>query len=243
MRYTRRMAAPYELRIIESCVTCKLREDRLFCNLNADALAELDRLKFTASYPAGSVLFREGEAPQAVHVLCQGKVKLSVASQDGKTVILNIAEPGEVLGMSSAISGHPHETTAETVEPVQVTVIKRNDFLVFLERFPEVSAHAARELSEVHNRACKELRLLGLAQSVPQKLAVLFLQWNDKLPPNARGRLSLSLTQEELGQLLGTTRESITRGLGELKRQKMLAIRGVSLQILDEPRLRQLAGI
>lgn len=243
MRYTHPMSAPYELRIIESCVTCKLREDRLFCNLHAEALAELDRLKFTATYPSGSVLFREGEAPQAVLVLCQGKAKLSVASREGKTVILSIAEPGEVLGMSSAISGHPHETTAETVEPVQVTVIRRNDFLAFLERFPEVSAHAARELSEVHNRACKELRLLGLAQSVPEKLAVLFLQWNEKLPANARGRLNLSLTQEEMGQLLGTTRESITRGLSELKRQKIVGIRGVTLHILDEPRLRQLAGI
>lgn len=236
------MSSPYRLQVIESCLTCKLREDRLFCNLNAEPLAELDRLKFAANYPAGSVLFREGEPPKAVMILCQGKVKQSVASPEGKVVILNIAEPGEVLGLSSAISGHPHETTAETVEPVQVNVIRREDFLRFLRQFPEVSTHAAHELSEVHNRACAELRLLGLAQSVPQKLAVLFLQWNDKAPANSRGRLRLSLTQEELGQFLGTSRESVARALSELKRQKIVAIRGSVLQILDERRLRKLAG-
>lgn len=237
------MSSPYELRIIESCATCKLREDRLFCNLHGEALAELDRLKFSTSYPADAVLFREGDAPQAVMVLCQGKVKLSVASSDGKVVILNIAEPGEVLGLSSVISGHPHETTAETVEPAQVTVIRHDDFLKFLQRFPEVSVHAARELSEVHNRACAELRLLGLAQSVPQKLAVLFLQWNEKAPANLRGRLKLSLTQEELGQLLGTSRESIARALSQLRHRKLISVQGATLQILDEPHLREFAGV
>lgn len=236
------MPPPYELRVIDSCLTCKLNEERLFCNLHGDALAELDHLKFSASYPAGSVLFREGDTPKALMILCQGKVKLSVASSEGKVAILNIAQPGEVLGLSSAIAGHTYETTAETLEPAQVNVIRREDFLRFLQRFPEVGVHAARELSEVHNRACAELRLLGLAQSVSQKLAMLFLQWNDKMPAPARGRLKMSLTQEELGQVLGTSRESVARALSDLKRQKIISIRGATLQILDERRLSQVAG-
>jgi CRP/FNR family cyclic AMP-dependent transcriptional regulator len=237
------MSVQYKLRVIESCITCKLREDRLFCNLHGEALTALDSLKFSASYPAGAVLFREGDIPQALMILCQGKAKLSAASSEGKVVILNIAEPGEVLGLSSVISGHPHETMAETLEPAQLDLIRREDFLKFLQRFPEVGVHAARELSEVHNRACTELRLLGLAQSVPQKLAVLLLQWNEKAPPNLRGRLKLSLTQEELGQLLGTSRESIARALGELRRQKIVSARGATLNILNEPGLRRIAGI
>ncbi|MBI2683184.1 MAG: Crp/Fnr family transcriptional regulator [Acidobacteriales bacterium] len=236
------MQSPYSLSVIDSCVTCKLREDRLFCNLKPDALANLDRIKFSTSYAADAVLFMEGQPPTGVMILCQGRVKLSVTSAEGKTVILSIAEPGEVLGMSSAISGKPHEATAESLEPVQVNIIRRNDFLEFLKKFQEVSLHAAQELSHVHNTACREIRMLGLSQSVQEKLANLILQWDERVP-NSKGRLKVTLTHEEIAQLLGTSRETVTRTLNDLKKKKVIAIKGVSMQIMDRDRLQKMASV
>jgi CRP/FNR family transcriptional regulator, cyclic AMP receptor protein len=235
------MATPYGLPLIESCSTCKLKEDRLFCNLNGDALAELDRIRYAASYPPNSVLFMEGQSPNSVMIICQGKVKLSVSSAEGKTIILNIAEPGEVLGLSSAISGRVHEATAETVEPVQVNIIRRDDFLRFLAKYRDVSMHAAQELSNVHNTACREIRILGLAQSVPEKLANLILSWDAKSSAQKRGSMKMTLTHEEIAQFLGTSRETVTRALNDFKKRKIIDIKGATLRITDPARLQAVA--
>src|SRR5215510_9742244 len=136
------------LPLIRSCLTCRFREERLFCNLEADALGELERLKRSRGFSEGGVLFHEGQAAEDVMILCQGRVKLSVSSPEGKKIILSIAEPGEVLGLSSVIAEKTYEATAEALEPVQVNTIARKSFIEFLHRFQNVAVHAARELSE-----------------------------------------------------------------------------------------------
>jgi CRP/FNR family transcriptional regulator, cyclic AMP receptor protein len=231
------------LPLIRSCLSCRFREDRLFCNLDSDALHELERLKRSSAFSEGQVLFHEGQTAEHVMILCQGRVKLSVSSPKGKKMILSIAEAGEVLGLSSVIAEKGYEATAEALEPVQVNTIERKPFIEFLHRFQNVAVHAARELSEAQLRACNEVRLIGLAQSVPQKLAGLLLQWDEKNPESRRGMVKLSLTHEEVGQLLGTSRETVTRALTELKKKKIISIRGVNIHILSAEKLRQAAGL
>lgn len=231
------------LPLIRSCLSCRFREERLFCNLEADALHELERLKRSRAFSEGQVLFREGQAAEEIMILCQGRAKLSVSSHAGKKIILSIADAGEVLGLSSVIAEKAYEATAEALEPLQVNIIDRKPFLEFLHRFKNVALHAARELSEAQIRACNEVRLIGLAQSVPQKLAGLLIQWDEKNPASKRGTVKLSLTHEEVGQLLGTSRETVTRALTELKKKKIIAIRGVNVQILSPEKLRQAAGL
>lgn len=231
------------LPLIRSCLSCRFREERLFCNLEADALDELQRLKRSCAFSEGQVLFRESEAAEAVMILCQGRVKLSVSSPDGKKIILGVADAGEVLGLSSVIAEHAYDATAEALEPVQVNVINRKPFMEFLHRFQKVAVHAAKELSEAQIRACNEIRLIGLAQSMPQKLAGLLLQWSEKNAEGKRDIVKLSLTHEEVAQLIGTSRETVTRCLTDLKKKKIIDIRGVNVHILDAEKLRRAAGL
>ena len=112
------MLAPYGLQIVESCLACKMRADRIFCDLSAAALQAFDRIKYATSYPEGAVLFLEGQAPRGIFMLCTGQVKVSLSDRDGKTIILRIVEPGEVLGLSATVSAKPYELTAETMEPL-----------------------------------------------------------------------------------------------------------------------------
>ena len=227
----------------ESCASCKLKRGRILCDLHDPAaLAELDRIKTTRHYEAGEEIIGEGEMPESIIVICHGRVKLSASSPEGKKIILSVAEPGDVLGLSSAISSRPAEATAEALEPVVVNVVRRADFMQLMRRHLEVGMNAARQLSEVHNRAVNEMRILGLSESVPQKLALLLLQWMEQAPPNARNPLKMSLTHEEIAQLLGTARESASRALSELRRKKIIDIRGVNVHILDERKLREIAG-
>src|SRR5215470_10217260 len=132
LRGGRPMRSPYGLEIIESCINCPHREDRLFCNLGPQAVKGLAAITSTAVYPKGATLFVEGQAPRGVFILCSGKVKLSTSSADGKTLIVRIADPGEVLGLPATVTEKPYELTAEVIEPSQANFISRQEFLNFL---------------------------------------------------------------------------------------------------------------
>src|SRR6202521_5446681 len=92
MRVTKAMKTPYGLQVIESCLSCPMLKDRLFCNLPPGAVEGLDAISSSATYPKGALLFVEGQEPRGVFVICNGRVKLSAGSADGKSLILRIAE-------------------------------------------------------------------------------------------------------------------------------------------------------
>ena len=221
------MPTPYNLRIQEHCATCTLDKTGLFCNMAPDALETLDRLKFTSAYPRGSLLFVEGEQPRGVFILCSGRAKLTTSSSEGKTLIVSIAEHGEILGASASLLGKPYEVSAETIEPAQVNFIRRDDFLRFLATSPEVCMNTARQLSAKYQSAQREIRSLGLSQTTSEKLARLLLDWCARGEETEKGvRVRVLLTHEEIAQMIGTTRETVTRLLSEFRRRKLIDIKG-----------------
>ena len=112
-----KVGSPYGFELVENCVICKLRSDSFFCSLPKAALEAFDKIKYSASYPAGAVLFVEGQSPRGIYMLCKGRVKLSTTSAEGKTLILKIAQPGEVLGMHATVSGTPMKSRRKPVSP------------------------------------------------------------------------------------------------------------------------------
>src|ERR1700676_5544768 len=218
------MLSPYGMEIVESCITCKLRADRIFCDLPEAALQAFEKIKFATAYPQGAVLFVEGQMPRGIFVLCKGSVKLSINSPSGRTMIVKLAEAGEVLGLSATISGKPYEVTAETIDPCQVNFVKRDDFLRFLKDDVEVCFKVAEQLSEKYHIACKEVRSLGLSHSAAEKLAKLLVEWTCKNGESSKAepRLKLRLTHEEIAQMIGTSRETVTRLFADMKKHQTL---------------------
>jgi len=244
--------SPYGLDIIESCLTCKMREDYLFCNLSAPSTKALEAIKSTAAYPKGALLFVEGQSPRGVFVLCHGRAKLSTSSADGKTIILKIAEPGEVLGLSATVSGKSYEVTAELMEPSQANFIGRQDFLNFLRDHGDASLRVAQQLSQNYHSAYEEIRSLGLSHSASEKLAKLLLEWaQDGKNKGGKGqdskdkseiRLTVTLTHEEIAQLIGTSRETVTRALADLKKKQLVSVKGSTVVLRNKAALEKLAG-
>lgn len=235
------MRAPYGLEIIESCLNCPHREDRLFCNLPAPALQRLSSITAPSTYPKGATLFVEGQTPRGVFILCSGKVKLSTSSADGKTLILRISEVGEVLGLAATVSGKPYQATADVLEPTQANFISRNDFLNFLRDNGEVAFRVAQQLSENYHHALSEMRTIGLSHSAGEKLARFILDWcaqHDK--GNGEIRAKLTLTHEEIAQMIGATRETVTRVFGEFKKRQLLEVKGSTVVIRDKAGLEKL---
>jgi CRP/FNR family cyclic AMP-dependent transcriptional regulator len=238
------MLSPYGMEIVESCLTCKLRADRIFCDLSATALQTFEGIKYATAYPQGAVLFVEGQMPRGIFVLCKGSVKLSINSPNGRTMIVKLAEPGEVLGLSATISGKPYEVTAETIDPCQVNFVKRDDFLRFLKDDVEVCFKVAEQLSEKYHNACQEVRSLGLSHSAVEKLANLLLEWSSKNGESSKAepRLKLRLTHEEIAQMIGTSRETVTRLFADMKKHQIVQSKGSTLVIRNTAALREIAN-
>lgn len=226
------MRAPYGLEIIENCLSCPHREDRLFCNLPPAAARQLAAITSPSSYPKEAMLFIEGQTPRGVFILCNGRVKLSTTSVDGKTLIVRIAEAGEVLGLPATVTEKPYELTAEVIEPTQANFIPRQDFLNFLREHGEVGLRVAQQLGETYHSAVAEMRNIGLSHSVGEKLARFLL---DLSVDNGKveARITLTLTHEEIAQMIGTSRETVTRLFSEFKKRQLLQVRGSTIIITN----------
>jgi CRP/FNR family transcriptional regulator len=240
------MPTAYNFHIIEDCLRCTFREHRLFCNLPPEALRKLQSIKATSVYPKGTLLCLEGQAARGVYVLCTGRAKLSTTSSEGKSIILRIAEPGEVLGLTAAVSNSPYEATVETLEPTQANFISHADFMRFLHDYPDVGTKVAQQLT--HNCKCAygEIRSIGLSNSVPERIAKLLLSWAEhpiEFPGKKKSQeisFRVTLTQEEIAQFAGTSRETVSRVLGEFKKKGWLKIKGATWSIQDRESLQKL---
>jgi len=226
------MRAPYGLNILDNCMTCSARGEHLFCNLSVQPGQRLNEIKSTAVYPKGAMLFIEGQMPRGVFVLCSGKVKLSTTSREGKTIITKISDAGDVLGLNAVISNVPYEVTAEMMEPGQANFIPRDSLHLFVKDFPEVAMRVAEQLSRNYFTAYEEIRTLGLAASPSEKFAKLLLTFSTKsTQEDGSAQVKLMLTHEEIAEIIGTTRETVSRLFSEFKKRQLMQARGATLVI------------
>jgi CRP/FNR family transcriptional regulator len=226
------MRAPYGLNILDNCLSCPFRGEHLFCNLAVPAAQRLNEIKSTAVYPKGAMLFIEGQMARGVFVLCSGKVKLSTTSREGKTIITKIAEAGDVVGLNAVISNRPYEVTAEMMEPGQANFIPKDSLTLMLKDFPEASMRVAQQLSRNYYTAYEEIRTLGLAASPSEKFAKLLLSWSTKTTQNdGSSQVKLTLTHEEIAEIIGTTRETVSRLFSEFKKKQLMQSKGATLVI------------
>ena len=235
------MRSPYGLQIIESCVTCPHKEERLFCNLPRRLFSAFLKSPDRPRIRKGATLFVEGQPSRGVFILCSGHVKLSTSSSDGKTLILRISEPGDLLGLPATISGRPYEVTADVIEPTQANFISRTDFLSFLRDHGDAALRVAQELSETYQSAFAEMRTIGLSHSAGEKLARFLLDWSaNHKPENGSVKFNLTLTHEEIAQMIGASRETVTRLFADFKKRNFLQIKGSSVTIKDRSGLERM---
>jgi CRP/FNR family transcriptional regulator len=236
------MSSPYGLSIADNCEKCPLRNADRFCCLAAETLRELNACSHSTSYPQRAMLTTEGQPPQGVFIVCQGRIKLTSMSKDGKSVILRIVQAGEIIGLSAVITNTPYESSAETVLPTQVRFVAANDFLRILGNHPQAASHAAQALGRECVSAYNEIRSLALAPSVASKLATLLLSWCR--PSALKGRelrIHSQFTHEEIAEMLGTSRETVTRVLSDFKKKRVLESRGAGFYVRNLAALEAMA--
>ncbi|MGD0890619.1 MAG: Crp/Fnr family transcriptional regulator [Terracidiphilus sp.] len=213
-----------------------------FNKLSAAARQDLESMVHPTSYPSNIMLYSEKQVPEGIYIVVSGEVKLSMNSSDGKRLILRIAKAGEVLEMASAVSGAQAEMTAETLYPSKIAIIERSEFLGFLGRHLDVYQALTVEISRSLNRTYEQLRTVGLSASAPEKLARLLLDWSENGQKTEAGtRFHFPLTHEEIGEFIGTSRETVTRTLTTFKQRRLVSCNGATLIIPNRVALQTFA--
>ncbi len=225
----------------DDCMNCEHRHLRMFCNLTPDALEDYDRIGIMMNMARGAKLFTEGDPVRNVFVICTGQIKISSTSREGKTMILKLAGPGDVLGLSAVLANVVHEVTAEAIERCQVKTMRKQEFVEFLGRHGIASMHAAQSLSGEYLTVFHDAKRLALSGSAAGRLARLLLDWA-RASANGRSELkfTMALTHEEIANMAGTSRETVTRLLNQFRRDGWLTIRGASMTITNAEQLERL---
>jgi CRP/FNR family transcriptional regulator len=236
------MNVPYDLEIIDNCTECSLSKPGFFCAFSQPALHAMIHGSHKSVLPAGAILFVEGQTPRGLFILCSGKVNLSTTSREGKILILKTAEAGEVLGMSAAISGAGYETTAETATPCQLNFVDRAHILDLLQTHNEVGVQTAHCLSRDFQSAQRDIHDLVLTRSSAGKLARLLLSHSPSEDMDEHEiRIHASMTHEEMAQRIGSSRETVTRLLSNLRRKQLIRSDGPTIVIRNRTALEELA--
>lgn len=228
---------------LQHCQNCRMQEHRLIHQLTPELREELRQISFRMSLPAGAVAFHEGDDPNGVLILRKGRTKVTMSSPEGRTVILYLAVPGELLGLSSVISGTTRQVTCATTEPCDFDLVRREDFLAFLNTHEDQFRAALDELALQHTCILAAIRRIALAPSLLASVSRFLLGLNCPESAKQTDRVHLRLTQEEIAQQLGTTRESVTRTLSKLRKERVIEQRGHSITIHNRPMLEHMAGV
>jgi CRP/FNR family transcriptional regulator len=203
---------------------------------------EFSALGHLTLYPANATLVETGKIPRGVYIACAGRSKLSVEARDGKTIILKIAGDRQILGLSAVISGGPSLITVTTIELCQIKFIERESFLRLLEHNRPAALACAVLLAREATASFDDVHDLLLARSSTEKLVRLLLSWVAGEPRNRELRVPTEFTHEEMAQMIGSSRETVTRLLSDMKRKDLIRLEGATLVIPNRIALQALAA-
>lgn len=202
--------------------------------ISAELRRELEALSSVSSCPVGTILFAEDQIAEEIFIVLEGRVKQFVNSSDDRRLILHIAQPGEILGLTPALNGSCHRATAEAFHPCSLAAIRAVDFLELLSRSAELFRMVALGFGRIYNLACSRLRTVGGAPSNTAKVARLLLEWRHDGKSTESGiQLDLALRHVEIAECIGTSRETVTRILRWLQQQRIILVRSSILTIAD----------
>ncbi len=200
------------------------RRSRLFCSLSDEAMDRFDKIARHVTYPGRSIVFEEDEKSHGIFVVCAGYVKLFATSNTGHTMILKIAKPGDVLGLSAILNDLPYEVTAKTLGPGNFQYVARRPFLDFLNTYAEAGVNASRTLAREHREVFLSARRLALSPSASGRLVQILVEFA-KLHPGLDSwpSFTMPLTHEELASIAGISRETVTRLLNQFERDGIIS--------------------
>jgi len=219
-----------------------VRKAPLFAALDDDAAAALIRTMTQARYERGEVLFNEGDEGDRLYVIGEGKIKLGRTSDDGRENLFGILGPGEMFGELSVFDPGPRTTKATAVAESQLVGLGHDELHTFLHERPSVATTLLRALAQRVRRTNEALADLVFTD-VPGRVAKALLDLGLRFGrPIEEGTLvAHDLTQEELAQLVGASRETVNKALADFVARGWIRLEARAVVLLDADRLRRRA--
>jgi CRP-like cAMP-binding protein len=220
-----------------------LRRVPIFNGLEDGTLASLATALHRRTYPAGAIVFHQGDPGHALYLIASGKARVFMTSERGKEMTVDILSRGEVFGEMALLSDYPRSASVMTLTTTQVLTLHRDDFHRFLRAFPEIAINILAILTE-RLRATTAYAADLVFNDLHGRLAQMLLVLADRHGvPRAEGiEIDLPLTQVQLAALLGTTRESVSRTMAAYRDYGFVAVRGSRITVLRPEDLRETAA-
>jgi CRP/FNR family cyclic AMP-dependent transcriptional regulator len=224
-----------------------LRAISLFEGLSEEDLAKIGALAQVRSYAPRAVVVTQGEPALALFAIVRGRLKVASCGPDGRDTVLGIMDEHEVFGEVALIDGGTRSATCTAVEPCELLVIERALFLKLLETSPSISVKLlyvlAQRLRRLSQRS-EDAAFLDVPTRLARTLLDLAVRFGERTrPPSTSIRITLKLSQQELGDLVGATRESVNKHLSDWTRQGFLQLQGGRMVISDMESVRRLARV
>ncbi|MFO7998700.1 MAG: Crp/Fnr family transcriptional regulator [Bacteroidales bacterium] len=220
-----------------SCDDCPIHRKSIFKGIDESDMLDLNIKKTCFFYRRGQVIYYEGKGALGIYCVYQGKIKVFKLGSEGKEQIVRVALPGELLGLRSMISGKPYAASATALDDSVCCFINKRKFFQLTLKYPELSQRIMLTLSFLLEGA--ENKITSLAQkSVRERVAETLLALDETFrPDHSNDGTVISLSREDLANLVGTATETLIRLLSEFKHDQLIEIRGRKIKVLNKKAL------
>ena len=239
--HTRQKHAPRQVPV--GCAACANRRPGWFCSLGSAVLADLELVTSTITLPAQASLFTQGEDARCLYLICGGYMKLTAGRAEDRQMIVRVAGPGSMLGLYAVLSHGVYEVSAESLTTAQLRPVERERFLGFLRSHKEAQMRAVQCICQEYRIALQDACRIALAETVAARLARLILELAHQIGEHLDDggfRFPLLLTHEEMASMACTTRETVTRTLGQFRKDGWISIEDSLVTIHQPDRLESL---
>lgn len=222
---------------------CELFENQeILRNFTKEELTELSHEKRTIAYKKGETIIEEGATPKGIYYIDKGTAKMSKLGFNGKEQILKFAKKGDIVGYRSILSKQPFGASAIAMENTEVCFVPEKFFIRVLEFHPKLAFDVLRRISEDLGDSAQTITFLA-QKTVRERLAEVLLLLEKKLGTDQEGFINISLTREEMANLIGTATESAIRLISEFKADELIEVDGRRIKVLDHQKLIKLGHV
>jgi len=217
-----------------------LRDHPLFAGLATHVIDRLAAYAHTRSISAGTTIFAKGDPGTSLFAVCSGTVKISNHSPDGKDAVFNLINVGEIFGEIALLDGQPRTAEALALSDCELMTIDRRDFVPLVKSEPELALKLIEVLCGRLRRTSEQVEDV-IFLDLPTRLAKTLLWLAQRSKPSAQGS-KVTITQREIGQIIGMSRESTNKQLRMWEENKWVRLERGGVILLDLPALEEIAA-
>ena len=211
-----------------------LQSVSIFWDLNEDELGHIADKMVAKHFENGNYIFLEDSEGEQCFFVLEGSVKVTRLSKDGREVILAMLNEGDFFGEMSLLDGESRSANVIALEKTKVLTLDRNDFIAVVNDYPQIAVQLLKELARRLRKSDRQIASLSLSDA-EKRIALCIIRFADEQGVIQNGKVSIPKTpiQQDIANMAGTSRETVSRALGLLEKEDLIERNGRELMILD----------